>query len=123
MNPPYGRGIERWVAKALESSQRGATVVCLLPARVDAAWFHDFVWQQAEVRFPRGRLKFRGFAGRGTAHGQFAPFPCVIAVFRPAGWAAGAGVCEMCSQRQMGKTPNIVLGDTPTKAQPKDSSE
>ena len=32
MNPPYGREIERWVKKAFESAQAGATVVCLLPA-------------------------------------------------------------------------------------------
>ena len=31
-NPPYGRGIEKWMKKAYESS---ATVVCLVPARTD----------------------------------------------------------------------------------------
>jgi phage N-6-adenine-methyltransferase len=33
MNPPYGRQIGKWVKKAWESAQQGATVVCLLPAR------------------------------------------------------------------------------------------
>src|SRR5690242_9912345 len=35
MNPPYGREIKHWVRKAYESSLRGATVVCLIPARTD----------------------------------------------------------------------------------------
>lgn len=38
MNPPYGREIGRWMAKAYESSQEGATVVCLVPARTDTKW-------------------------------------------------------------------------------------
>ena len=41
MNPPYGRGIGQWVKKAYDSSLLGATVVCLLPARTDTAWWHD----------------------------------------------------------------------------------
>src|SRR5690242_11748450 len=36
MNPPYGREIAEWIKKAYESSQEGATVVCLIPARTDA---------------------------------------------------------------------------------------
>lgn len=47
-NPPYGRGIEKWMKKAYESS---ATVVCLVPARTDTKWFHDFVLGKAEIRF------------------------------------------------------------------------
>jgi phage N-6-adenine-methyltransferase len=40
MNPPYGREIGKWVKKAAESN---ATVVCLLPARTDTRWWHDYV--------------------------------------------------------------------------------
>jgi hypothetical protein len=44
MNPPYGREISSWVKKAYESSIYGGTVVvCLLPARTDTAWWHDYV--------------------------------------------------------------------------------
>lgn len=44
MNPPYGRQISLWVRKAYESARDNmATVVCLLPARTDTAWFHDYV--------------------------------------------------------------------------------
>lgn len=77
MNPPYGRTISSWVRKAYESSKAGATVVCLVPARTDTAWWHDYV-ALGEVRFIRGRLKFGG-------HKNSAPFPSAVVVFRPAG--------------------------------------
>lgn len=77
MNPPYGEGIGRWVAKAHESAQAGATVVCLVPARVDTGWWWDHC-RHGEVRFLRGRLRFGG-ADTG------APFPSALVVFgRPA---------------------------------------
>src|SRR5947209_3522607 len=75
MNPPYGRGIGRWTAKAKESAEAGATVVCLLPARTDTAWWHDHCIMQ-EVRFVRGRLKFSGCKNS-------APFPSAVVIFRP----------------------------------------
>lgn len=83
-NPPYGRPLKRWVAKAYNESQRGATVVMLLPSRTDTAWFHDYCLK-AEVRFIRGRLKF----GDGK---NSAPFPSMVVVFRPtAGKRSGPG--------------------------------
>lgn len=76
MNPPYGREIGKWVAKAHESAREGATVVCLLPARTDTAWWHSYVLNAAEIRFVRGRLRF------GDAENS-APFPSAVVVFRP----------------------------------------
>ena len=76
MNPPYGRAISRWMRKAFEASLAGATVVCLVPARTDTAWWHDFA-MRGEIRYVRGRLKF------GNAKNS-APFPCAVVVFRPA---------------------------------------
>ena len=80
MNPPYGRTIGRWVQKAYESSLNGACVVCLLPARTDTKWFHDYVLPYGKVTFLRGRLKF------GEAVNS-APFPSMIVVFGDAGVA------------------------------------
>ncbi len=77
-NPPYGREIGKWVEKAAGA---GCTVVMLLPARTDTAWFHDYIYGRAEVRFIRGRLKF------GDSRNS-APFPSMVAVFR--GGAADA---------------------------------
>jgi phage N-6-adenine-methyltransferase len=72
MNPPYGREIRRWVEKTFKASQNGAIVACLLPARTDTSWWHDFC-ALGEIRFVRGRLKF----------GNPAPFPSAVVVFRP----------------------------------------
>lgn len=80
MNPPYGRDIALWVAKAHKESRRGATVVCLLPARTDTGYWHDYVMRADEIRFIRGRLHFGGDHER-TAHN--APFPSAVVVFRP----------------------------------------
>lgn len=72
-NPPYGRVIGRWVRKAFESAQGGTVVVCLIPARTDTAWWHDYA-AKGFIRFVRGRLRF------GNAkHG--APFPSALVVF------------------------------------------
>ncbi len=59
-NPPYGREIGKWVRKAWLAAEDGATVVMLLPARTDTAWFHDYIYNRTdvEIRFLRGRLKF-----------------------------------------------------------------
>ena len=77
MNPPYGRKIGEWLKKAYESTiSNDATVVCLIPARTDTAWWHDYVMKANEIRFIRGRLKF------GDAENS-APFPSAIVVFRP----------------------------------------
>lgn len=72
-NPPYGRHIGKWVKKAYDEAKCGATVVMLLPARTDTAWYHDYC-TKGQITFIRGRLKF------GTAKNS-APFPSMIVVF------------------------------------------
>lgn len=74
MNPPYGRSIGKWVEKAYESTRFGAIVVCLLPARTDTKWWHDYC-MNGEITFIKGRLKFGGCKNN-------APFPSAIVVFR-----------------------------------------
>lgn len=73
MNPPYGREIGHWMRKAYESSQQGATVVCLVPARTDTRWWHDYAIK-GQIEFIRGRLKFGG-------HKSNAPFPSAVVTF------------------------------------------
>lgn len=66
MNPPYGREIVKWVKKAAyEAQHNNATVIGLLPARTDTAWFHDHVLGKAYIRFLRGRIKFEHPNGNG----------------------------------------------------------
>ena len=75
MNPPYGREIKKWIKKAYEESLNGATVVCLIPARTDTTYWHDFIFDRADdIRFLRGRLKF------GNSKNS-APFPSAIVVY------------------------------------------
>ena len=74
MNPPYGRGIGDWVKKAYETATQGTTVVCLLPARTDTKWWHDYA-MKGEIRFLKGRLKFGGAKNN-------APFPSALVIFR-----------------------------------------
>lgn len=56
----------------------GALVVCLVPARTDTKWWHDYA-AKGEVRFVRGRLKFKT-PGRKLGP---APFPSAVVIFRP----------------------------------------
>lgn len=73
-NPPYGRTIGKWVQKAYETFAGGGTVVMLLPARTDTKWFHEYIYNKAEIRFIKGRLKF------GNSKNA-APFPSMVVVF------------------------------------------
>lgn len=74
MNPPYGKEIGKWMEKAYtESRTEGTTVVCLVPARTDTAWWHDYA-MKGNIQFLRGRLKFGGCKNS-------APFPSAIVVF------------------------------------------
>lgn len=77
-NPPYGREIGKWVRKAYEESRSGTTVVLLIPARTDTAYFHDYIYGRAEIRFIRGRLKFTDEAGNVYAP---APFPSMVVIY------------------------------------------
>ena len=86
VNPPYSKNASRgkpgtpryfkgWVEKGFEESQKGKTVVMLLPARTDTSYFHDYILPNAEIRFIRGRLKF-------SDHYNPAPFPSMVVIFR-----------------------------------------
>ena len=83
LNPPYGRGVGKWVEKAHKEAVRyGNRVVMLLPARTDVKWFHQYIWDREESRpyhgvtldFVKGRLKFGGAESP-------APFPSVVVTF------------------------------------------
>lgn len=72
MNPPYGRQIGKFMKKASES---GILTVCLVPARTDTNWWHEYVIPRAsEIRYVRGRLKFDG-------HKNSAPFPSAVIIY------------------------------------------
>ena len=75
-NPPYGSVIKDWVKKCSdESRENNITVVMLIPARTDTQYFHSYIYNKAEIRFIKGRLKF------GDSK-NCAPFPSMVVVFR-----------------------------------------
>jgi phage N-6-adenine-methyltransferase len=77
-NPPYGPTVGRWMQKADESAQQGATVVCLVKVVTTNDWWDPYVKQRDDVekRWQRKRLKFGGSPNN-------APFDSVVIIFRP----------------------------------------
>ena len=87
VNPPYGRGIRAWVAKARRevAEGRASLAVALVPARTDTLWWHHEIAGSAAAFLLRGRLRF---------HTDPAPFPSALAV-----WGAdGASLAAMRAQ-------------------------
>lgn len=79
MNPPYGKEIYAWTAKAREEQDKGVLVVGLLPASTDLEWWHRDVIGYAEVRYIRGRVRFL----TGGPYRASGFFPSVIVIWRP----------------------------------------
>ncbi len=76
-NPPFGGQTGLWVEKALHESQKGCTVVVVIPFRSDTSYLHDFAFNKAsEIRLVRGRIKYND---GNTA----SPFPTAVIVFTP----------------------------------------
>lgn len=81
MNPPYGRALPIWIRKAYEESQKGATVVCLIPARFDPKYWHDYCLPHGVVAVTEGRILFEIEGQR--AKGSTPPFGPAFIVFCP----------------------------------------
>ena len=78
MNPPYGNVLKNWIKKAYIESKKGATVVCLIPARTDTQYWHDYCMRAHEIRLVKGRIKFVSDTISNSA-----PFPSAVVVFKP----------------------------------------
>lgn len=77
VNPPYGREIGKWVEKSYNETKKGAKVVMLIPSRTDTKWFHDFIYNKAEIRFLKGRIRFL----QNKKELNAAPFPTMLIIF------------------------------------------
>lgn len=75
VNPPYGRVIGLWLAKAKQEQAKGRASVFLIPSRTDTRWWHEYVMTADEIRFIKGRLRF-------DDQPNPAPFPSAVVVFR-----------------------------------------
>jgi len=76
VNPPYSN-VAAFLSKAHKELELGNSelIVFLVASRTCTAWFHDYVYGKAEIRFLRGRLKF-------SNSNVSAPFPSLVAIFR-----------------------------------------
>lgn len=78
-NPPYGKIIGSWLAKGREAD----LAVFLLPARTDTKWFHEHALKADEIRFFKGRLKFKeNHIEPDLDHQNAAPFPSMLVIYR-----------------------------------------
>jgi len=111
MNPPYGRQIGGWIEKAYKESLKGAIVVCLIPARTDTKYWHNYIFGKAQVFFLRGRVKF----GDGK---NSAPFPSAIVIYpashnfcapEPLSTARGMEMFEILKEKNIGVCRNASL--------------
>nr|DAZ30550.1 MAG TPA: DNA N-6-adenine-methyltransferase [Caudoviricetes sp.] len=79
VNPPYGRELKLWVKKAAETHlKNGQYLVMLIPSRTDTSYWHDYIFNHAEIEFLRGRLKFEV----DGVSGDPAPFPSALVIYK-----------------------------------------
>lgn len=76
VNPPYSRALkEAFIKKAYEESLKGNTSVLLLPVSTSTKVFHTYIYNKAEIKFIKGRLKFNGLKTSGQ-------FDSMLVIFR-----------------------------------------
>jgi phage N-6-adenine-methyltransferase len=80
LNPPYSK-IAAFMNKAYEESLKGATVVCLIPARTDTRYWHDYCMKASEIRFIKKRVKFDNPAAPAGLKISSATFPSAVVIF------------------------------------------
>jgi phage N-6-adenine-methyltransferase len=78
-NPPYSN-VAKWIAKAHAEWKKGKTVVMLINAITDTKAFHEYIYNQAELRFIKGRVKF--INPLEPTKSQPSPKPSMLVVFK-----------------------------------------
>lgn len=78
LNPPYGRGVGKWMEHCYHQARDGMLVVALVMARTDTRWWHDWVMKAQVIHLIKGRLKFIGSDG---VAGNSAPAPSAAIVW------------------------------------------
>lgn len=87
INPPYNRkDKELFIRKAYEESKKGNTCVMLLPVSTSTIIFHEIIYPNAEIRFLKGRVKFRGINSMGEfVSDKAGQHDSMIVIFKPEG--------------------------------------
>lgn len=66
VNPPYNRiDKPKFIQKAYEEWKKGKTCVLLIPSATGTKQFHDLILPNAEIRFIKGRVAFKGVNTKG----------------------------------------------------------
>lgn len=80
VNPPYSK-VKEFLIKAHKELNNGNanTIVFLTFANTDTNWFHNYVYGKAEIRFIKGRLKFRNQEGEVQSSSMR---PSILIIFR-----------------------------------------
>jgi len=102
MNPPYSPELTVWVQKACLEALQGTTIVAVLPAWCDAAWFRRHCTDAYPVMLC-GRVQFEGYTG-------IAPWGCMVCVWN--------GTSEQLAKLDTAlgvKRLTIGIGTMPTK--------
>lgn len=85
VNPPYSNPLkDLFIKKGFEEYKKGKTVVFLIPVSTDTKAFHEYIYPYAEIRFLKGRVKFKGFNSKGVyvtnKCGQTGSMICILKV-------------------------------------------
>jgi hypothetical protein len=85
INPPYNRkDKEAFITKAYNESQKGKLCIMLLPVSTSTKIFHDMILPFAEIRFLRGRVKFKGYNSKGKyVENQCGQHDSMLVIFHP----------------------------------------
>jgi site-specific DNA-methyltransferase (adenine-specific) len=66
VNPPYNRKDKsKFIQKAYEQWKKGKTCILLIPAATGTKQFHELILPNAEIRFLKGRVAFKGYNTKG----------------------------------------------------------
>jgi site-specific DNA-methyltransferase (adenine-specific) len=66
INPPYNRKDKpKFIQKAYEEYLKGKTCVMLIPSATGTKQFHEVILPNAEIRFLKGRVSFKGYNTKG----------------------------------------------------------
>ncbi len=66
INPPYNNKDKvAFIRKAYEESLKGKTCILLIPVTTEIPIFHELILPHAEIRFIKGRVKFKGHNSKG----------------------------------------------------------
>lgn len=82
LNPPFGRGMDKWLRRAVDNGS-GLDTIVVVPVRSDTGWWHEVVMRHAtDIWLIKGRLKFID-PTTGQPSKNSATFPCCIIRLTP----------------------------------------